>query len=158
MVYDFFLPLNRCQATVASHIVIITYKKAPVKSPFNGHISSMTKLTKICAFVIAVFASLPFLLGVATVMVPISATAQEVAKNSAPIVCDDRMTIVSSLSDDYKETRNSIGLANSGSVVEVFTSNNGSWSMIVTRPDGISCLIAVGRNWESLTRKVGQRI
>ena len=84
--------------------------------------------------------------------------AQGAAENGAPVVCDDRTTIVSSLSDDYKETRNSIGLANSGSVVEVFSATDGTWSMIITRPDGISCLIAAGRNWESLTRKVGQKI
>lgn len=113
---------------------------------------------KISAFDLAVFGALSFLLLMVTVLLSTSVAAQGIANNGAPVVCDDRMTIVSSLSDDYQETRNSIGLANSGSVVEVFSSIDGSWSMIVTRPDGISCLIAAGRNWESLTRKIGQKI
>jgi len=113
---------------------------------------------KICAFVIAVFGSLSFISAAVTVMVSSPVAAQEAPDSNSPIVCDQRMTIVSSLSDDYKETRNSIGLANSGSVVEVFSAVDGSWSMIVTRPDGISCLIAAGRNWESMSKKIGHRI
>ncbi len=118
----------------------------------------MTKRTKISTFVIAIFGSLSVLLAGITVMMPTSVAAQGIANNGAPIVCDDRNTIVSSLSDDYKETRNSIGLANSGQVVEVFSSIDGTWSMIITRPDGISCLIAAGKNWESMSRKIGQKI
>jgi len=92
------------------------------------------------------------------VMAPTSVAAQEVTNGESPMVCDQRTTNVFSLSDDYKKTRNSIGLANSGSVVEVFSAIDGSWSMIVTRPDGIACLIAAGRNWESMTQRIGQRI
>jgi len=118
----------------------------------------MMKLMKICAFVITVFGTLPVLLAAVTVFVTSPVAAQGLANNGAPVVCDERNTIVSSLSDDYKESRNSIGLANSGSVVEVFLSADGSWSMIVTRPDGISFLVAAGRNWESVTQKISQRI
>jgi len=118
----------------------------------------MIKLMKISAFVIAVVGVFSVLLAAVTVFVTSPVAAQGITNNDAPVVCDDRNTIVSSLSDDYKESRNSIGLANSGSVVEVFSSSDGSWSMIVTRPDGISCLVAAGRNWESVTQKIGQRI
>ena len=118
----------------------------------------MTKLVNISAFVMAIFGSLSILLLVIFLLGPTSVMAEEIANNDAPIVCDDRTTIVSSLSDQYKETRTSIGLANSGSVVEVFSATDGSWSMIVTRPNGITCLIAAGRNWESKSQKIGQRI
>ena len=143
---------------VPIHFVAIPYKKWPEILPWKGHLLSMTKLMKICAFVFAVFGTLSVLLAAITVLVPTPAAAQEVVNGGAPVVCDDRSTIVSSLSNDYKETRNSIGLANTGSVVEVFSATDGSWSLVVTRPDGISCLVAAGKNWESLTQKVGQRI
>ena len=118
----------------------------------------MIKLVNISAFVMAIFGSLYILLVVVVLLAPASVAAEGIANNSASIVCDDRTKIVSSLSNDYKETRESIGLANSGSVVEVFSATDGSWSMIVTRPDGLTCLIAAGRNWESMSRKIGQRI
>ena len=138
--------------------MVIPYKKWPEKALLVGHMSSMTKLIKICAFVFTVAGTLAVLLAAITILVPTPAAAQEVISNGAPVVCDQRNTIVSSLSDDYKESRNSIGLANSGSVVEVFSSADGSWSMIVTRPDEITCLIAAGKNWETTTQKIGQRI
>jgi hypothetical protein len=118
----------------------------------------MTIFENIRALVMAVYGSLLILLLATILLLPTSVTAEEIDNNSAPIVCDDRTTIVSSLSENYKETRNSIGLANSGSVVEVFSATDGSWSMIVTRPDGTACLIAAGRNWESMSQKNGQRI
>ena len=37
------------------------------------------------------------------------------------------------------------------STVEVFVSENGSsWTIVLTRPDGWSCIVAVGQHWESL--------
>ena len=69
----------------------------------------MMKLMKICAFVITVFGTLPVLLAAVTVFVTSPVAAQGLANNGAPVVCDERNTTVSSLSDDYKESRNSIG-------------------------------------------------
>jgi len=69
----------------------------------------MMKLMKICAFVITVFGTLPVLLAAVTVFVTSPVAAQGLANNGAPVVCDERNTIVSSLSNDYKESWNSIG-------------------------------------------------
>ena len=44
-----------------------------------------------------------------------------------------------------------MGLANSGGVIEVLSSKTGeSWTIIITMPDGNTCLIAAGENWEAL--------
>jgi len=44
-----------------------------------------------------------------------------------------------------------MGLASSGSVVEVLTNEKGaSWSIIVTMPTGVTCLVASGEGWEAL--------
>ena len=69
----------------------------------------MMKLMKICAFVITVFDTLLVLLAAVTVFVTSPVAAQGLANSGAPVVCDERNTIVFSLSDDYKESRNSIG-------------------------------------------------
>lgn len=68
----------------------------------------------------------------------------------AQAICAARPEIVGKLSDKHSEAPTAIGLANNGSVVEVFSSpTENSWTIIVTTPDGISCLMASGENWES---------
>lgn len=44
-----------------------------------------------------------------------------------------------------------MGLASNGSVLEILTSRSGeSWSILVTMPNGMTCLIASGENWEKV--------
>ena len=46
-----------------------------------------------------------------------------------------------------------IGLANNGGVIEVLSSQTGtSWTIIITMPNGTSCMIAAGENWEKVPR------
>ena len=53
--------------------------------------------------------------------------------------------------DHFAEQPSAIGLQANGHLVEVFVSNDGaSWTIVVTRPDGWSCIVAVGEHWESL--------
>ena len=76
-----------------------------------------------------------------------AAVAQQTAQNS----CTDRGTAVSHLSKNYQEEPVAMGLASSGGVVEVLTDDKGSsWSIIVTMPTGVTCLVASGENWEAL--------
>ena len=65
--------------------------------------------------------------------------------------CDSRTEVVRKLNQQFSETSAAIGLANNGGVVELMTSEDeGSWSIIITLPDGQSCLIATGHSWEAL--------
>ena len=48
-----------------------------------------------------------------------------------------------------KEEPIALGLANEGSVIEVLTSDGGStWTIMISRPNGSSCLVAAGEGWE----------
>lgn len=69
---------------------------------------------------------------------------------AAPPVCGDRMVLINTLADRYHEAPKSMGLSADGGVVEVLASESGSWTMLITRPDGVSCLMASGTNWESV--------
>jgi hypothetical protein len=40
-------------------------------------------------------------------------------------------------------------------MVELFVSSAGSWTMLVTRPNGIACVAAAGQGWADLPRKKG---
>lgn len=68
------------------------------------------------------------------------------AQESAP--CAPRESIVTQLESKYGETRRGAGLQNRGAVTEVFANlETGTWTILVTRPDGVSCAVAAGEAW-----------
>lgn len=71
---------------------------------------------------------------------------------SAQVPCSPREQLVTTLTKQFKETPVGIGLAQPGQVLEVFASPSGSWSMVMTMPNGTSCLIAAGENWEMINQ------
>lgn len=63
--------------------------------------------------------------------------------------CASRDQVLTRLSEKYGETRQSIGLAQNSGVFEVFASHEtGSWTILMTRPDGVTCLVASGQAFE----------
>ena len=82
----------------------------------------------------------------ATLTFAAPATAQQVRNNCAP-----RDVVVTRLAEKYGESRQSIGLGTNLSVVEVFASvETGTWTITVTTPSGMSCLVASGEAYENL--------
>lgn len=81
------------------------------------------------------------------------ATAQNSFAQGAK--CAPRPAVVERLTDTYGETRQSIGLATNNTVMEVFASaENGTWTIVVTNPQGITCLVAAGRSFEALDEQL----
>ena len=64
-------------------------------------------------------------------------------------VCGERKVIVDQLENKHGEFRRSVGLQDNMIVVEVFASNHGTWTILFTKPTGISCFMAVGKSWET---------
>lgn len=65
--------------------------------------------------------------------------------------CASRELVLERLADKYGETRQSIGLGTNNAVVEVFASTDtGSWTITVTTPNGLTCLVASGQSFEAL--------
>ena len=65
--------------------------------------------------------------------------------------CAPRPVVLERLADGFGETRQSIGLGTQGTVVEVFASDEtGTWTITVTMPTGVTCLIASGQSFETL--------
>lgn len=84
----------------------------------------------------------------ATILAPLTAFAQ--GQN-----CGNRDTVVERLGNKYGESRQSIGMAPKGRVVEVFASHEtGTWTITVTMPNGITCLVASGQSYETLDEPV----
>ena len=66
-------------------------------------------------------------------------------------LCTNRSEVLGHLANKYSEAPVALGLASNGGVIEVLTSNSGNtWTIIITMPSGISCMLAAGKNWERL--------
>ncbi|MEX0348759.1 MAG: hypothetical protein AB3N15_04980 [Paracoccaceae bacterium] len=75
------------------------------------------------------------------------------ARNCAP-----RDTVLQRLSETYGESRRGIGLVQQGSVMEVFSSDEtGTWTITVTLPNGMTCLVASGQSYETLAEAAPAR-
>ena len=68
-------------------------------------------------------------------------------------LCGERTALVDQLKGKYAEQPKAIGLAANGSVLEILTAVSGSWTVIVTTPQGITCLLAAGKHWEDIDQK-----
>lgn len=62
--------------------------------------------------------------------------------------CAKRDEMVKVLAKKYREMPRAIGLASQSAVIEVFTSAAGTWTILLTRPDGASCIVSAGNSWE----------
>ena len=74
------------------------------------------------------------------------------AQSAAPsrMACAERTQVVERLAEKYGETRQSMGMHQNSGVLEVYASpSTGSWTILVTMPDGKACLVAAGQYWES---------
>ena len=61
--------------------------------------------------------------------------------------CGDRAAIVKKLDARYKESNQARGLASATQIVEVFVSPTKTWTMLVSYPNGTSCIMATGQEW-----------
>ncbi len=65
--------------------------------------------------------------------------------------CAPRDKVVERLATKYGESRQSMGLGNNNSMMEVFASlESGSWTITVTMANGVTCLVASGQSFEAL--------
>ncbi len=69
--------------------------------------------------------------------------------------CADRALVIERLADRYGESRQSIGLGANNSVIEVFASDEtGTWTITVTNPAGMTCLVASGQAFENVSDEI----
>lgn len=65
--------------------------------------------------------------------------------------CDRREKVLSLLAQRYHEAPVALGVTSEGSLLEVLADAKGStWTIIVTSPQGLSCLILSGEGWRPL--------
>lgn len=66
--------------------------------------------------------------------------------------CHEHKDVVKMLDQQYSEAPEALGLQSNGHLVQVFVSKDGaSWTIVTTRPDGLTCIVAAGEHWESIS-------
>lgn len=69
---------------------------------------------------------------------------------SSASTCADRDLVLITLAENYGEKQSGYGLAANSAMVELFTAPTGSWTLLVTYPNGGTCVIASGQAWETV--------
>ncbi len=83
--------------------------------------------------------------GSAEQALPIAAQASMISMN----VCGERERLVGELEEHFNEEITAVGLVDQNAMVEIFASEGGSWTIIATGTDGLSCILSAGEGWES---------
>lgn len=82
-------------------------------------------------------------------------TAQHAFSQVRPS-CAPRASALAQLAEKWGETRRSVMLAD-GRVFEVYAAEkSGTWTILRTTPDGVSCVVASGVAYEGTTRSAGE--
>ena len=79
----------------------------------------------------------------------IGLTLAAIKANAAP-QCAPHAAVVAGLARNYGETVRSMGLTGQGTMIEVFASDAGTWTIVQTAPMGTACLIASGGSFETV--------
>ncbi len=72
------------------------------------------------------------------------------APGGAQTVCGERAEMLAYFLANYSEQPVAMALTEAGSVVEVLTSSKGTWTILVTIPAGLTCVVNSGVSWEAL--------
>lgn len=71
------------------------------------------------------------------------------ADAQAAPACGKRDDVLAQLSEKFREAPVGVGLASNGGLIELLTADTGTtWTLIVTMPNGPTCLVAAGRDWQ----------
>lgn len=90
--------------------------------------------------------ALSLIAGVAAVTASTFAQADEES-----VGCHQPREIARLLSTDFSERPVAYGLQQDGTLMQIFASKTGeTWTVVLTTPTGLSCIVAEGTRWENL--------
>lgn len=88
-----------------------------------------------------------------TMPAPIRQDAGEPAAQSANMLpmamCGERDRLLDDLQQTYSEEPMAVGQVDQNAVVEILVSDSGSWTILATGTDGVSCIVSAGEGFES---------
>ena len=66
--------------------------------------------------------------------------------------CETRTSLIAKLHRGFGEQPVAIGLASTGNLLEVLISADGTWTILITSPNGLACIAATGEHWQALPK------
>jgi hypothetical protein len=66
--------------------------------------------------------------------------------------CDLRSRLIAALQNQFGEKPIGVGLGFDGTLYELLIGPNGSWTLLISRANGWSCIAASGTDWQTVTR------
>ena len=67
--------------------------------------------------------------------------------------CAPREDVLKHLATNYSEQPAAVAVTQQGALMEVLTSADGTWTALISMPNGMSCLLAAGEGWRSLPQE-----
>ncbi len=92
---------------------------------------------------------------IAPALIAVSALLTGSPATAEPAACAARSIALNHFSSRYAEKPVAMGLTNNGAMMEILSSKSGrSWTILLTTPNGVTCLVSAGENLETLPRFV----
>lgn len=85
-----------------------------------------------------------------------SAQTSNTTTAAAADVCGTRTVLVERLLSEFKENQAAVGTLHEDAILEVFVSDQGTWTILATGTDGRSCVLAAGQDFEIELAAIGQ--
>ncbi len=83
--------------------------------------------------------------------VPVAPVAAPQPAPTQPMACRPHDEVIEHLAWRYGEAPVALGVTNKGALVELLSKpDGGTWTLIVTTPQGMSCLVAAGEGWRNM--------
>jgi len=79
----------------------------------------------------------------AAVLLPLVA----IPASSGP-VCGPHAAMVERLAKQFQESRKAAGLSQQSELIEVYAGTSDAWTIMVTSPAGLSCIVVAGEAWQ----------
>lgn len=80
-----------------------------------------------------------FAFTLASILAPVQANAAECGKSEK---------VIAFLGKKYNEQLKAMGLVSNKGFMQLFVAESGTWTVVLTTPEGISCIVAAGDSYE----------
>ncbi len=67
----------------------------------------------------------------------------------AQVACAERRQVTEHLAQNYQESSAGTGLTFAGQAIERFVADSGTWTIVVTKPNGTACIVSHGEAWQT---------
>jgi hypothetical protein len=89
------------------------------------------------------------LVGAALAALVSVSTTPATAQIAGGTLCHNHDSLTRTLLERYREVPVSVGIQTDGQLIQIFASGEtGTWTILATRPDGVSCILSAGQHYE----------